>query len=240
MRTAIGGRTEVAARPSESLPPWRMRSAAAAQAAALPVLDMMSTRIRSVAVRLTPLPSRIPRFRQKSPVTTVAKVVLGDILRVGYTIDPRLQGTISLASGRPVPKADLLFVLENALRIGNVALVRETAGYRIVPLSDAIGSGNVDNGPGQAEPGYGISVVPLQYVSAQTLIKLIDSFAARPGTVRANATRNMLLIQGSGAERRTAIETVLSFDVDWMQGQSVGIFPVRNSTPDPIVAELEK
>ncbi|HET9175955.1 MAG TPA: secretin N-terminal domain-containing protein, partial [Pseudolabrys sp.] len=31
-----------------------------------------------------------------------------------------------------------------------------------------------------------------------------------------------------------------SFDVDWMQGQSVGIFPVRNSTPDPIVAELEK
>ena len=36
------------------------------------------------------------------------------------------------------------------------------------------------------------------------------------------------------------IETVLSFDADWMQGQSVGIFPVRNSTPDPIITELEK
>ncbi|HET9175825.1 MAG TPA: type II secretion system protein GspD, partial [Pseudolabrys sp.] len=43
---------------------------------------------------------------ENTPVTTVAKVVLGDILRVGYTIDPRVQGTISLASGRPVPKAD--------------------------------------------------------------------------------------------------------------------------------------
>jgi len=177
---------------------------------------------------------------ENTPVTTVAKVVLGDILGVGYTIDPRVQGTISLASGRPVPKADILFVLENALRVSNVVLVRETAGYRIVPLGEAIGSGNVDNNPARAEPGYGISVVPLQYVSAQTLIKLLDSFATKPGTIRADAARNMLLIQGSGAERRSAIETVLSFDAEWMQGQSVGIFPVRNSTPEPIIAELEK
>jgi general secretion pathway protein D len=177
---------------------------------------------------------------ENTPVATVAKVVLGDILGVGYTIDPRVQGTITLASGRSVPKADVLFVLENALRMSNVVLVRETAGFRLVPLSEAIGAGNVDNDPARAEPGYGISVVPLQYVSAQTLIKLLDSFATRPGTVRADAARNMLLIQGSGAERRAAIETVLSFDAEWMQGQSVGIFPVHNTTPDPVITELEK
>ena len=50
----------------------------------------------------------------------------------------------------------------------------------------------------------------------------------------------MIIIQGSGAERRTAIDTVLSFDADWMRGQSVGIYPVRNSAPEPIIAELEK
>lgn len=177
---------------------------------------------------------------ENTPVTTVAKVVLGDILGVGYTIDPRVQGTISLASGRPVPKTDILFVLENALRVSNVVLVRETAGYRLVPLGDAVGTGNVDADPAIAEPGYGISVVPLHYVSAQTLIKLLDSFATRPGTVRADAARNILLIQGSGAERRAAIETALSFDAEWMQGESVGIYPVRNSTPEPIITELEK
>jgi general secretion pathway protein D len=177
---------------------------------------------------------------ENTPVTTVAKVVLGDMLGVGYAIDPRVQGTISLASSRPVPKANILFVLESALRMSNAALVRENAGYRIVPLGEAIGTGNVDRDPARAEPGYGISVVPLQYVSVQTLIKLLDSFATRPGTVRPDATRNMLLIQGSGAERRAAIDTILSFDVEWMQGESVGIYPVRNSTPEPIVTELEK
>jgi general secretion pathway protein D len=177
---------------------------------------------------------------ENAPIASVAKALLGDILKTGYTIDPRVQGTISLSSGKPVPRSDLLFVFETALRLTGVALVRDTVGYRLIPVSDAIGGGNLDSAPAKAEAGYGISVVPLQYVSATTLVKLLDSFATKPGTVRVDTTRNILLVQGVGAERRAAIETALSFDVDWMRGQSVGIFPIQNSNPEPIIAELEK
>jgi general secretion pathway protein D len=177
---------------------------------------------------------------ENTPVATVAKVVLGDILGVGYVIDPRVQGTVSLASVRPVPKSDVLYVLESALRLGGISLVRDTGGYRLIPIGDAVGSGNVDADGSHPEPGYGISVIPLQYVSAQTLVKLLDSFALKPGMVRADSGRNMLLIQGSGPERRAAVETALSFDADWMHGQSVGVFPIANGNPEPIIAELEK
>ena len=176
---------------------------------------------------------------ETTPVASVAKVVLGDILGVGYVIDPRIQGTISLSSGRPVPKSDIIFVLENALRLSGIALVRDNAAYRLMPQADAAGAGAAD-GAERTEPGYGISVVPLQYISAQTLLKLVDSFATKPGMVRAEASRNLILIQGSGTERRNAVELALSFDADWMRGQSVGIFPVQNSNPEPIIAELEK
>jgi len=177
---------------------------------------------------------------ENTPVTTVAKVVLGDIMGVGYSIDPRIQGTVSLSSGRPVPRSDMIFVLESALRLSGVALIRDAAGYRLVPVGDAVGAGNLDRTAGRVEAGYGVSVVPLRHVSAATLMKLLDSFATRPGVVRADASRNLLLIQGNGPERRAAIETALSFDVDWMRGQSVGIFPVQNSNPEPVIAELEK
>jgi general secretion pathway protein D len=177
---------------------------------------------------------------ENTPIASVAKVVLGDILQTGYTIDPRVQGMISLSSGRPVPRSDLLFVLENALRLSGVVLVKDVQGYRLIPLGDAVGAGNLDPTEAHAEPGYGVSVVPLRYVAAGTLIKLLDSFATKPGTVRADTTRNLLLIQGSGAERKAAIETVLGFDVDWMRGESVGIYPVRFSSPEPIITELEK
>jgi general secretion pathway protein D len=177
---------------------------------------------------------------ENSPVATVAKVVLGDILGVGYTIDPRVQGTVSLVSVRPVAKSDIIFVLENALRLSGIVLLHDTAGYRLTPLGDAVGAGRVDAVASSPEPGFGVSVVPLQYVSAQTLLKLMDSFATKAGTVRADIPRNLLLIQGTGAERRSAVDTAVSFDVDWMRGQSVGIFPISSGGPAPIIAELEK
>src|ERR1700716_2892615 len=177
---------------------------------------------------------------ENTPVANVAKVVLGDILGTGYTIDPRVQGTISLVSGRPVAKSDILFVLEDALRLSGVVLVHDTAGYRLTPIRDAVGAGRTDAANASLEPGYGVSVVPLQYVSAQTLLKLMDSFATKAGMVRADSTRNLLIIQGSGPERRTAVDTALSFDLDWMRGQSIGIFPIVNSGPEPVIAELEK
>jgi general secretion pathway protein D len=177
---------------------------------------------------------------ESTPVATVAKVVIGDILGTGYTIDPRVQGTVSLVSVRPVPKSDIVFVLENALRVNGVVLVHDSTGYRLTPLGDAVGAGRVDAAAANPEAGFGVSVVPLQYVSAQTILKLMDSFATKPGTVRADGTRNLLLIQGTGPERRNAVETAMSFDVDWMRGQSVGIYPLNNSAPEPLVAELEK
>ena len=176
---------------------------------------------------------------ENAPVTTVAKVILGDILGTGYIIDPRVQGTITLASGRAVSKADVLFVLENALRMSNVAMVRDRNGYRLIPAADATGSGFVDTDEA-TRAGYGISVVPLRYVSAQAMLKLLDGFGIKPNAVRVDNARNLVIIQGTGPERRSAVDTMLSFDGDWMRGQSVGVFPIRNSTPEPIISEIEK
>ncbi len=166
-------------------------------------------------------------------------MILGDILGAGYTIDPRVQGTITLSSGRPVSKSDVLFVLEGALRMSNVALVRDRAGYRLMPAAEATGSGFIDTADA-TQAGFGISVVPLRFVSAQAMLKLLDGFGVKPSTIRVDSSRNLLLIQGSGNDRRAAVDTILSFDGDWMRGQSVGVFPVHNSTPEPIIAELEK
>jgi general secretion pathway protein D len=174
-----------------------------------------------------------------APIATVAKAILGDILNVGYAIDPRVQGTVSLSSGRAVPRKDLIYVFESALRASGVALVRDGRGYRLIPSADAVGTGAIDRAQ-NPDAGYGISVIPLQFVSAQILIKLLDNFAAKPGMVRAEPSRNLIIIQGNAADRSAAIETVLNFDADWMSGQSVGIYPVVNSTPEPIISELER
>jgi general secretion pathway protein D len=178
---------------------------------------------------------------ENAPVSQVAKSVLGDILNVGYVIDPRVQGSISLSSGRPVERKDMLYVLENALAANNLVMVRNASGYRIGPANEG-GVGAVDEarGSGSTEPGFGLTVIPLQYVSGTTLSKLLEGFATRPGAIRTDPSGKLLIVVGTGSERQSAVDTVRSFDVDWLRGQSVGMYPVQNSTPEPIVGELEK
>jgi general secretion pathway protein D len=118
---------------------------------------------------------------ENAPVATVAKVILGDVLGVGYSIDPRVQGTVTLASVRPVAKADALYVLENALRMSGVSLVRDRNGYRLLPANEA-GPGAIDRSA-SAEAGQGVSVVPLRYVSAQSVFKLLDAFGVKATTL---------------------------------------------------------
>jgi general secretion pathway protein D len=175
---------------------------------------------------------------ENTPVSSVVKVVIGDTLGANYILDPRAQGMISLSTGRPIAKKDLLFVLESALKANNLSMTREGGSYRIGPANDG-GGGPVDRGA-TADPGYGVSVIPLQYVSGANISRLLEGFATRPGAIRTDPSGQILIVVGSGAERQSAIETVRSFDVDWMHGQSVGLYPVRSSEPEPIVAALEK
>jgi general secretion pathway protein D len=177
---------------------------------------------------------------ENTPIAALAKVVLGDILHVGYMIDPRVQGTVSLSSSRKIPKADLPLVLESALRSANAALVRDRTGYKIVPAEDAIGAGSTEPRGEAGEPGYGVTAIPLRHVSVTAMLKLLDGFAAKAGAVRGEPAANLLMVTGSQAERKSVLDTVRSFDADFMRGQSVGIYPVRNATPEPVIAELEK
>jgi len=48
------------------------------------------------------------------------------------------------------------------------------------------------------------------------------------------------MIMGSGGpSTRAIIEAARGFDVDWMAGRSVGIFPLAQSRPEPVIRELE-
>ena len=174
---------------------------------------------------------------KNADVAAVAKVLLGDVLKLTYSIDPRVQGTINLSSGRPVAKSDVLPLFENTLKLVNADLVEQGNLYKVVPSSEAVGRGQVNSGT-KVTTGYGLSVLPLHYISAESVLRAVDSFAARPGTIRVDHSRNLLLVRGSSTDRKTVIQAALALDVDWMRGQSVGIFPVRNATPKSIISEL--
>lgn len=174
---------------------------------------------------------------QNADIREVVQAVLGNSLHETYTIDPNVSGTVTMSSARPLSKDDLLPILENVLQMNGAALVRDGKSYRVVAADSAVASrGDV----GEARAGYGITILPLKYVSAQSLTTLIDGFGTRPGSVRVETARNLLVVVGNGPDREAAVNTALSFDVDWMQNQSVAILPLQNAKPEAVIPELEK
>ncbi|WP_225710622.1 secretin N-terminal domain-containing protein, partial [Bradyrhizobium semiaridum] len=169
---------------------------------------------------------------------TVVKSVLGDGLGLNYVIDPRVQGTITLASAQRISRKDVLPIFENVLRILNAAVLREDNLVRIVPLPEAAGAGASAIGAGQ--PGYGVSIVPLRYVSAAAIAKTAENFLSRPGAVRVDQARNVLLIQGTASERQAALGVIGTLDVEWLRNQSVALYPLKSTAPETMIRELEK
>jgi len=171
-------------------------------------------------------------------ISAVAKTLLGDVLQANYIVDPRVQGNVTLASVGPVPRKDVLTVFESVLRMQNAAIVRDGKLVKIVPLPEASGSGNIS--VNSAQPGYGVSIVPLHYTSATTVSRMAESFLTRPGAIRADPSGNILLIQGTTAERQAALEMVANFDVEWLKNQSVGLYPLKSTDPETMVKELDR
>jgi general secretion pathway protein D len=171
-------------------------------------------------------------------VRTVAKFLLGDILQLNFIVDPRVQGNVTLASAGPIPRKDVLPAFESVLRMSNAAIVRTGNLVKIVPLPEANAGGPV--GAGAGEPGFGVSLVPLRYTSAETIAKTAESFLARPGSIRVVPSRNLLLVQGTTAERQAALDMVATFDVEWLRNQSVGVYPIKTTSPETMIGELER
>jgi general secretion pathway protein D len=175
---------------------------------------------------------------ERADIQSVAKTLLGDTLGINVVVDPRVQGSVTLAATGPIPRKDVLPVFESVLRMSNVAVLREGNLVKIVPVAEAAGTGVVEMG--DAQSGFGVSVVPLRYISASAVAKTAENFLARPGALKIDPARNLVLIQGTTAERQAAFDVVSAFDVEWMRNQSVGVYPLKSTSPENMIRELER
>ena len=163
--------------------------------------------------------------------------ILGETLGLEYLIDPNVSGTVTLGTSEPVTRNALLRMLDLALRMNGAALIYDGQFVRVVPEEVARTTGLRIG----TEPliGYGITVLPLEFASAANVARTMTTIFTSPGAVVADERANSLVLTGSAEEREAMIDLALTFDVDWMSGKSIGLFPLRNASPDPVARELE-
>ena len=174
-------------------------------------------------------------------VHAVVKAILGDMLGQNYVIAPGVQGTVTLGTPKPVSPAEALNLLEMVLGWNNARLVYSGGRYNIIPADQALaGSVAPRTGPASNARGYEVRVVPLRFISASEMKKVLEPYARPNAIVNVDGTRNVITLAGTRSELENYLRTVEIFDVDWLSGMSVGVFPLQSGRATRVVADLEK
>lgn len=171
-------------------------------------------------------------------IRDVLRSVLGEMMGLGYGVDPSVQGTISLHTAGPLPRDAVLPALEDALRLAGTALVRNGSGYVATPLQGAAQRGPISFGGGGRRPGFQVELVPLRYVGATEIQHVIEPLVGSGTIVQVDPGRNLLVVAGTGEEIARARDAIALFDVDALRNQSFGLFPLHYSSARDVADDL--
>ena len=177
---------------------------------------------------------------EQAPLSEVMHAIMGDILGLDYIVDHPVNGNVTLRTRTPVPRDQLLVILESLLKANNVVMIRGSDGRYLV-TGEQHGTKlrpSVSN-PGNTIAGYSTIIVPLQYISAPAMAEILKPVAEPSAFVRIDRTRNLLMLAGTRVQLDGWLDMIATFDVDTLKGMSVGLFPLENSSVDEAREALE-
>lgn len=178
---------------------------------------------------------------EAEPVQSVIKAILGEIFNENYTIAPGVGGQVTFATAKPITSEQAMAVLEMLLAWNNATLVYRDGSYTVLPTAQAIPGNLVPRiGPAEEAKGYELRVVPLKFISATEMEKLLQPYARQGTVVKADNSRAMIIIAGTRRDLDLYLQTIEIFDVDWLAGMSVGVYPLERVEATEVVPELEK
>lgn len=176
---------------------------------------------------------------ETAPLTEVVHAVMGDILELDYVVEHPIAGEVTLRTRTPVPRDELLDILESLLKANDALMIRDSEGRYFVS-----GSGQMSRlKPSVAASASGVSgfstvIIPLQYISAASMADILRPVAEESAFVRIDNLRNILMLAGTRAQLEGWQDIIDTFDVDMLKGMSVGIFPIENGSIEEVELAL--
>jgi general secretion pathway protein D len=184
-------------------------------------------------------------FFDDADIFEVVQTVFGDILKVNYLIDQRVRGKVNFRTITPIPREEVLPVMETILRINGIGFVEEKGLYRIVPLTDVskeLVYAQVGKDPGNVA----IELFAFKNMNIKESMPDIENMIGlnvQGGTVRIVPIQrlNALLVVSSTKEQMDYIRKwIEAFDGMFKEARpKVMVYPLQNSKAGHVASMLQ-
>ena len=137
---------------------------------------------------------------------------------MNVVVDPRVKGTISLVTEKPVSRSVAMAQFLSSLRLQGFTMVESAGLLKVVPEADAkLQSGAVetsDSAPKGASGGQIVTqIFKLNFESASNLVAVLRPLISPNNTINANPGNNSLVITDYADNLRRIARIIAAMDV---------------------------
>lgn len=190
-------------------------------------------------------PGTVSFFFDDADVFEVIQTVFGDVLKQNYIIDPKVQGRVNFRTVTPIPKDEVLPIMEIILRLNGVGFVEEKGLYNIVPL-DQVSKELVYAQIGRYPEEVAIELFTFKHVDLKESMVDIENALGlniKGGTVRilpVYRLNALLVVASSKLQLEYISKWIKVFDEMFMTARpKIYVYPLQNSKADHISSLLQ-
>ncbi|MEI7538499.1 MAG: type II secretion system secretin GspD [Comamonadaceae bacterium] len=146
---------------------------------------------------------------------------MASITGFNVVVDPRVKGTLTLVTDKPVSRSAAMNQFLAALRLQGFTMVESAGLYKVVPEADAklqsVGVTVSDNAAGSGELATGnqisTQIFRLNFESANNLVTVLRPLISPNNTINANPGNNSLVITDYSDNLRRLARIIAAMDV---------------------------
>ncbi len=194
--------------------------------------------------QLTPTPGGGVSFRLENADLLQFVNLIATQLKMNYIVDPSVKGTVTISTAGNLRREDLFPVLQTVLKINGATAIQTGNFFRIVPLAQAAKTPVQVSGEGEGEKippddRMMIQIIPLRFVFAGDMAKMLTPFLSDSGTVAVHEAGNILILMDTSLNVQRLMDIIAQFDSTSFARERIRLVPVQNNVASGLVPELQ-
>jgi len=174
-------------------------------------------------------------------IESVIKAV-GHYTNITFVIDPRVKGTLTVVSEKPVTKSQAFSLLTSALRLQGFAVVSGDGYAKVVPEADAklqSGPTQVGSAPTAIKGDQIVSqIFYLNYESAANVVTVLRPLISPNNTINANPGNNTVVVTDYADNLKRLAKIVAALDAP--AAADLDVIPVRYAIASDLASMVNK
>jgi general secretion pathway protein D len=164
--------------------------------------------------------------------------IIAQQLRLTYTIDPEVKGTVTINSAEPLRAEDLLPIFHQVLRMNGAVAVRTGNLYHIMPIKD--GKGLARPVGQNKEDSFALQVIPVRFFAVAEMKRVLTPFLQPGGEIIENPRGNFLMVMDLPSNIQRLMEIADMIDVQVFAGTRMEIYQPKVASADELGQEMTK